>query len=1855
MRKIYLLLIACLSSLTGFGQTYQSFSASGNAWNTNHWSSSSATNACVSTSLTNAFSSGSIVYLCTASGTGSGSLAVQIGGIICTQNYTHTGATGTLSTGGTVVTVDVASGTTLVLGPGSTSGGIATTAGTGFIKSNSGTWDITGESGAYPGGFTLNAGTVIVDKNNVFGNGAMSINGGTIQSSGGRTFAVSSLTIGGDFVLSGTSQDVWGMSVGLGSATRTITNSTSSGSATRTFSGVISGSSNVGMNFAGAGSGTINISGTSNTYTGNLAFNGAETVFSGDGSFGAVPGSVTANNITIDGGRLTFAASYTLNSNRGIQVGATAGTSISVGTGFTTTYNGIIADKSGSAGIIVKQGSGTLLLGGVSTYSGSTSVNNGTLQLSIGSNRLPTGTTLNIGQAASANLGTFDLNGQNQTVAGINSTAGTNATASNNTITSSTAATLTLGGNSTYSYGDGTNANSGVISGSLSLVINGGGTQTLGDANTYTGSTTISNSSALSIISGASGNGLGNDPGSATTNLIINAGTLTSTASSDWTLSQNRIVAIGPGSGYGNATINLTNTGNVTIAGQITDNGGHGTLVKSGTERLTLTSGSSNWSGGITINAGELRFNPSSNLNLAGATNTVTLNGGTLGFNSITAGTSVTFGTLTLTDNSTIDLSASNAQTLHFSASNGVSWTAGKIITITGWQGNYTGGSGTTGQIFAGSDATGLSVGQIAQIQFKDGSNNLYQSTILSTGEICPLSPLPSISNSGNVSGITYNYGSGPSTSTTFTISGSYLTGYPANITVTSSADYEVSADNLTFGSTALIPYTSATLGSTTVYVRLIAGKVIGSYNSETITISGGGAASNSTLTASGSVTAPAAGYFSASSGALDATASWGTDAGGTVNHPQNFTDAGQVFHIANNNSGTISGATWTISGSGSQLNIDQSGNDLTVLTGHVISGNVYVGANRTLTMQTTTYPTFTTPDPASTIKFSGLSTITSIPTSPTYGNIVIDNTTYTPSTGQTVLFAGDFTLSNGASVNSLSSSAGLNLNTSGNGAQTLHSNNLTFVLNQLNSTKSAGSLTLASSSTSYTSINTITTVYTGSSSFFDGGNTIIAGNNLYMDGDGASNYTLTGTVIMNGNSGTSKIASNSGNLSPIVPHLNNLTFSLTSTGGSTFFPAAGGSTITVNGNLNFSSSYTSSGTVVIDGNTLNLSGNFISSPASSVLATGSSSGTLAFVGSSAQSYTSTSSNTIKNVTINNVAGVTLNNNLTCSSTGTLTLTNGTLAINGPSTTLTVNNTITQTSGHIDASNGTIKFNSATATQTVPANTFTGTVKNLIINNSAASSPGVILSSATTIGSTGTVTISAGTFTTGGFLTLASDASGDARIDQITGTGALSSDNVTIQKYIPGQRAYRAISNPFTTTMHLSAITPYVDISGSGGVSNGFSVNAGNNPSAYYFVPSYDGTGTNSAWQPFTSANGGGNNNWNPLQAILLFVRGAVGQGLNTNYYGTPPSNVTVSMSGPVNTGSNSLTATAYRNDLVGGYGDGWNIIGNPLPSQIDLNSIGNIGSVASDIFLIDPKGNFNNDSTNGTAYFHVNLADSSVTIPMCGAFMVHNTSSTTDVALQFPEACKISSTPPKVFFRSTGGNMSYLAFLVYKDSFVWDEMELRFISGARNNASDVKDVKKFSNMTTSFYTITPDSMQLLADARDPDSLYPGYTIPMGISSILSYTFNLKVAHYDQQAGLAIYLHDNYTNTTTLLDNSIVYPVTISSDPASQGNNRLQLVFGSTTGINSLAKQGKNPIKIYPNPANEEINVSFNSDLAANTNIEIINTLGQTVQTINSDRSIRNINIPVGKLSPGIYIVKTISGNTIISERFIKN
>jgi autotransporter-associated beta strand protein len=420
-------------------------------------------------------------------------------------------------------------------------------------------------------------------------------------------------------------------------------------------------------------------------------------------------------------------------------------------------FNGVI---SGTGKFILKQYS-IAKFGASHTYTGNTEIDKGELWIeSAGgissSSAIFLGNGGQMGSVAkfwlsnltggttfARNITVNDGNANTRYIGGIN-TSGTNTYSGNITNNSSTGGlilqSVSAGGNTNFS---------GVLSGS-SYIVEGPGTVTISGAsdNTFTGTMTV-NSGTLVLNKTAGIKAIPQLPSAIT----INNGAIVRTDAANQfgsgampcliTMNGNAVfngnntnqkIAVVSGSStssitMGSGTLTIDNTSVDTYAGTISGTGG---LIKTNTGTQIFTNTGINYSGNTTITQGVLQ------LGAAGVipnSSNFIMNGGTFSTGS-GAGFSETVGTLTVNANSTIAL-GTGAHNLNFANSNAASWTTNTFLTITGWTGGFNGTTGTAGKIFIGSDASGLTMVQLQQVFFVNGSN-YHTATILSTGEIVP-------------------------------------------------------------------------------------------------------------------------------------------------------------------------------------------------------------------------------------------------------------------------------------------------------------------------------------------------------------------------------------------------------------------------------------------------------------------------------------------------------------------------------------------------------------------------------------------------------------------------------------------------------------------------------------------------------------------------------------------------------------------------------------------------------------------------------------------------------------------------------------------------------------------------------------------------------------------------------------------------------------------------------------------------------------------------------------------------------------------------------------------------------------
>ncbi len=458
----------------------------------------------------------------------------------------------------------------------------------------------------YAGGTTVDGGVLSLSSDANLGPDPSSPTPGNLTLDGGVLFANASVTINSKrgLALDNPSEGSDEVDVAAG--------------AMLTYGGIAAGPGSLVVG-SGSNTGVLTLAGI-NTFSGGTTVDAGVLSISSDANLGADPSVLTIANLALAGGTLLATTTATIDSNRGIALGSyffptpNSG-EIDVAAGATLTFNGIIANNGGPVGnLIVGSGSntGVLVLGGVNTYNGSTTINAGTLVINADANlgvapSTPTAADLIINSGATLEIAhTLALNNNRGMAIGSPSGPGSASIAVN------TGVSLFFGG---------IIANNG--SGTGSLILTGLGVKVLSGSNSYTGATTV-NAGTLSISGDAN---LGTAPSSATANdLVLNAGT-TLLVTSSFTLSSDRGMSIGPASGSGGADIDVANSQTLTYNGVIANNGsGTGTLIigAGGNGGTLVLGGADTYSGGTTVDAGVVEF--ASLAAIAGSGPNVTVN-----------------------------------------------------------------------------------------------------------------------------------------------------------------------------------------------------------------------------------------------------------------------------------------------------------------------------------------------------------------------------------------------------------------------------------------------------------------------------------------------------------------------------------------------------------------------------------------------------------------------------------------------------------------------------------------------------------------------------------------------------------------------------------------------------------------------------------------------------------------------------------------------------------------------------------------------------------------------------------------------------------------------------------------------------------------------------------------------------------------------------------------------------------------------------------------------------------------------------------------------------------------------------
>ena len=513
---------------------------------------------------------------------------------------------------------------------------------------------------------------------------------------------------------------------------------------------------------------------------------------------------------------------------------------------------------------------------------------------------------------------------------------------------------------------------------------------------------------------------------------------------------------------------------------------------------------------------------------------------------------------------------------------------------------------------------------------------------------------------------------------------------------------------------------------------------------------------------------------------------------------------------------------------------------------------------------------------------------------------------------------------------------------------------------------------------------------------------------------------------------------------------------------------------------------------------------------------------------------------------------------LTIAGTGTKSLGSSLILSRG----LTISSTLSATSGNFSitvggnwANNGsfqpfagTVNFNGNTQ-QNISGTQLT-TFHNIRIQNTTAN--GVVLQNAVNL--RGTLTLAdlsnGAKINTNGHLTLLSTSDNgleDARIAAIPST-AVFNGGVHIQRYMSGEgRFYRYLTSPVSGATVASWQDDFKIIGNFTGSSAGYRGTA----SMYYYNEPTTGT-IDQGWLPYPPS---GTSNAQPLAK-------GVGYAAFIDEGNAP---VVIDVSGPIYQGNHTLSL-AYTN-TGDANADGWNLIGNIYPSQIDWAAVpsGNFVNTSRAFYVTDGgDGGTVKAWVDGTG---TNTGNGDSQIAMGQGFYVRTTGA--NPSITFTESIKTSTSAP--FYRKAAPS-DYVR-IALKQGNKKDESIIRFKPEATDAFDEEFDALKFPNSTVfNLFSLNAESKFAINTLKE---IGCGTIVPLAIENALKGQYSFEFTEFKSfTEDVEIYLIDKFTSTKLNVLENGNYSFSITEDPASLSKGRFEVEIKKAAINNEIELSG---------------------------------------------------------------------------------
>ena len=385
---------------------------------------------------------------------------------------------------------------------------------------------------------------------------------------------------------------------------------------------------------------------------------------------------------------------------------------------------------------------------------------------------------------------------------------------------------------------------------------------------------------------------------------------------------------------------------------------------------------------------------------------------------------------------------------------------------------------------------------------------------------------------------------------------------------------------------------------------------------------------------------------------------------------------------------------------------------------------------------------------------------------------------------------------------------------------------------------------------------------------------------------------------------------------------------------------------------------------------------------------------------------------------------------------------------------------------------------------------------------------------------------------------------------------------------------------------------------------------------------------------------------WDNTTGSLIPAKGYLANSIKTNGV--------VTFSGVLNNGSQSIPLTR----TTGKTNEGFNLVGNPYASYLNLNNLTN-GNIESTIWFRSKDVGQLFDVYNLKSGVSTSNSGLPVTgyVPPMQAFWVRVKKGKSPATLSLNNAMRSHIDVSNNIFRAPASYKDALSLLRLKVSAgtVTDETVIYGDLNALDGLDDYDSSKGMNGATSTvpdIYT-TVDAENLAINGLSIIPLDTEIPLTFAANKSTSTTFTIVAKEVNNLSGISIILKDNATGTETDITNG----TNAYSFSASNGTTKsLSVIFrsssvttGTTTGTNNNIVD-EQATTIYKNNRNQ-ISVNCNGGVAPQASVSVSNAEGQKVIT----KNLTGYHTVLETIKSGVYDVTVINGEKTKTQQLTIN